>query len=488
MPQSPCPRHASTPRLATTLLAAALLTVPALAQVDTGDADFTRFVALGDSLSAAFASGSLVITHQDNSIPLLIARQAGVGEIEQPLVSEPGLPPELTLVSLSPLTIAPKASQPGAPLNLGLPRPYDNLSIPGADACELLQRTSDAGGMFDLVLRRLGFTAVEQALALSPTFVYLWAGSNDVLGAAVSGRVIDGVTLTQAAPFEACLRTMVGALAAGGAGGVLGNIADVPAIPFVTTIPPVVVNPATGQPVLINGQPVFLIGPAGPLTPADFVLLPASALLAQGIGIPMALGGTGQPLPDAAVLDASEVSAIRARTAELNAIIAAVAGDIGWALADIEAFFEDVKDDGYRVGGVDFTTDFLVGGVFSFDGVHPTDLGYAVAANVFLAAINEHYDARIPPVDLSPFFFGTGIGAGAVSREQAAAALFTPRAERHLRRTLGIPSDRQLDRIAGSIGGGGGGDGAERPDGLPDPGRAEDDAAASPLQRPIREQ
>ncbi len=83
-------------------------------------------------------------------------------------------------------------------------------------------------------------------------------------------------------------------------------------LPFVTTIPPVLVNPATRQPVLINGQLVPLLGqgdaaypciPVPPdqgcgLPPGSRVTLPASQLLAQGIGIPVAAGGTGQPLPN----------------------------------------------------------------------------------------------------------------------------------------------------------------------------------------------
>ena len=71
--------------------------------------NFTTYVSVGDSLAAGFESGSLVETHQNRSVPALIARQAGVQAFQQPLVSEPGIPPELTLVSLVPVpVIAPK--------------------------------------------------------------------------------------------------------------------------------------------------------------------------------------------------------------------------------------------------------------------------------------------------------------------------------------------------------------------------------------------
>ena len=76
--------------------------------------NFTTYVSVGDSLAAGFESQSLVETHQNRSVPFLIARQAGVQGFQQPLISEPGIPPELTLVSLLPAPlIAPKASTPG---------------------------------------------------------------------------------------------------------------------------------------------------------------------------------------------------------------------------------------------------------------------------------------------------------------------------------------------------------------------------------------
>ena len=95
----------------------------------------------------------------------------------------------------------------------------------------------------------------------------VWIGNNDVLGAAVSGRAIDGVTLTPAPGLPRRLPALITALRATGATVIAANLPDVTSIPFVTTVPPVVVNPATSQPVLVNGQPVPLFGPAGPLPP-----------------------------------------------------------------------------------------------------------------------------------------------------------------------------------------------------------------------------
>src|SRR5438045_595693 len=149
------------------LLAAAA--VPAAAQTN-----FTTYVSIGDSLAAGFESNSLVVTHQNRSVPALIARQAGAQSFQQPLISEPGIPPELTLVSLVPTPlIAPKSASLGAPTNLTLPRPYNNLAVPGATSVDALTRTTDNGGLHDLILRGLG-TQVQQPLALHPTAITLW--------------------------------------------------------------------------------------------------------------------------------------------------------------------------------------------------------------------------------------------------------------------------------------------------------------------------
>lgn len=397
-------RTLSVPVLALALLLAGAA-APAGAQ-DTGSADFSRFVALGDSLGAGFVSGGLVRGAQEDSVPALVARQATGTVIGQPLVSEPGIPALLRLVGLQPLQIV---QLPGLGSLLQL-RPYDNLSVPGFRVGDAL-RTFTGNPIIDLVLQGQG-TQLQQALAANPTFALVWLGNNDVLAAATSGRVIEGVTLTPVAQFEADYTAVVGALKGAGADLALANLPDVTSIPFVTTIPPVVVNPATGQPVLgPGGQPIPLIGPSGPLGPGDRVLLPASAALAQGIGIPAAIGGTGQPLSDSLVLSVGEVNAIQARVNAFNQIIAQTASATGSSLADVNGLLRQINAGGINIGGITFTADYITGGSFSLDGVHPAPLGYAVAANEFIRSINATYGARIPPVDLFPFLFGEDASA-----------------------------------------------------------------------------
>jgi len=386
-------------------LALAAVSTAAFAQVD-----FTHYVALGDSLTAGFWSGGLVSTVQVNSYPALLERQAtgSSANFQQPLVKYPGIPNALQLVSLLPNTVIAPAGGQGVPLNINLPSPYNNLGVPGSKVHDTVATTN--GGLHDLILRNPAFgntTALQQALIQHPTFVTLWIGNNDVLAAAGSGLVIEGVTLTPVASFQKDYGTLMAALKASGAKIALANIPNVTSIPLVTTIPSVVVNPATRKPVLVNGAPVPLIGPKGtPLTAADHVLLTAQTSLGKGLGIPAQLGGTGKPLLDSDVLDAQETATVQDRIAAYNAIIAQAASDNGAALVDVNGIFRDIAANGLDIAGVTYTNAFLTGGLFSYDGVHPTPFGYAYIANAFIDAINAKFNAKIAPVNLYPFISG----------------------------------------------------------------------------------
>jgi len=97
------------------------------------------------------------------------------------------------------------------------------------------------------------------------------------------------------------------------------------------------------------------------------------------------------------VLDASEVGIIQAATEEFNAFIAEQASAKGAALVDIAALLGSLASDGYVAHGQLLTVDYL-GGIFSLDGVHPTNTGYAIVANEFIHVLNTQFAAGVPPV------------------------------------------------------------------------------------------
>src|SRR6266496_1682530 len=135
-------RNNSFVRIAAVALLAAAIAVPTFAA--RGSADFTKFVAIGDSISAGFGAGSLNERHQVFSPPAIIAQQVGLTLctpaasatdpcFAQPLISFPGLPQgEIVLGLTSTGALGPVVIPgAGAPEMPGFGRPYNNLAVPG---------------------------------------------------------------------------------------------------------------------------------------------------------------------------------------------------------------------------------------------------------------------------------------------------------------------------------------------------------------------
>jgi hypothetical protein len=174
-------------------------------------------------------------------------------------------------------------------------------------------------------------------------------------------------------------------LSATGATMVVANIPDVASIAFLT--------PAENVAASV-GIPLSIIGPALGIAPGDFVVPDAFAHIDAILH-----GLEPGPLAPNLVLDAGEVATIRAAVSDYNAFIAAQASAHGAALVDIHALVDELHDKGLVAGGQRLTIDFL-GGLFSLDGVHPTNTGYALFANKFIHALNTQFAAGIPPVSL----------------------------------------------------------------------------------------
>ena len=415
-------------RIAAALALVALVAVPMFAA--RGSANFTRFVAIGDSYGAGFESGSLNLNHQPFSWPAIIARQVGLKVcaptaaatdvcFAEPLVSFPGIGNELQLLSITGTIAAAPGS--GAPLMTTFARPYNNLSIPGANVNDTLTlkgldpATSTAKAFAQFILRGQG-TEVDLALAQNPTFIAIWIGGNDVLGSVLAGTP---ALLTPTATFTTAYNAMLDKLIAGApnAGMVVGSLPTNPlALPYVTTVPRVLVD-QNRQVVLIGGNPVPLIadlggGNFGPLPAGSFVLLPAANKIATGYGIPAQLKAippfnqlpnVGTPLADTDVLTPDEVTKIVAAVTAYNDVITQAAAARNIPVADIKGLFDRIAAGQEFVGPLTISGAFVTGGAFSLDGFHMTDLGYTLFADEYIKAINNAYDTKIPLASVAQF-------------------------------------------------------------------------------------
>lgn len=421
---------------------------------DSGNADFSVYLALGNSLTAGFADNALYREGQLVSYPNLLAGQfkaAGGGPFQQPLVAAgPGSGPEgnarlvLGLVNgnLAPI---PAASQGQNIFEDRLSGPFQNLGVPGARSFHLLAEGygnpacpgAACNPYFVRFASQANASVLSDALAQNPTFFTLWIGNNDVLGYGLSGGTgatsgINNEDITPEALFEQSLTTLVSSLAANGRDGALLNIPDITAIPYFTTIPWNAVELNSSQAQVFRNQffsngvpaqyiPDFQAGLNGLLiedpdltdrapeyrfrlaTENDFVLLvtPQDSLRPAPLGPGW---GTTKPIPDRYTLRAPQAAHIAHATRVFNTIIRDLANQYDLVYADVNGLLERVRDQGgINFDGMELSLDFVSGGIFSLDGVHLTDRGNAIVANFLIEAINRHYQASVSPVNIGDF-------------------------------------------------------------------------------------
>lgn len=480
--------------------------------------DLSTYVAVGDSLTAGFADGTVYLDGQINSFPNIIASSfalAGGGEFTQPLVNDnlgglvaggapiaiPGGAADgfLTRLVVLDSTGAP-GRQPGTTVTperttdlagAGLVNgdaPFNNLGVPGARIIELASPLLAGNPFYGRFASNPGVSSViSDAIGEPtrvPTFFSLWAGNNDALGFATSGGVgglgavgagpFDTQDITNPLVFQNAFNGIIDALAPPGDTDIRGVVVNIPAIediPFFTTVPSdsIALDAATAEAVMggfaaynggiqaaLGGGAItedeaasrtisFAAGNNGVLildeglTDLSTFMLPNlrqatandSILLtsAGGIGVqldgnPQTTVGVSVPLgvsenpdaafslaslfspdvilaADAAILTATELQLLDENISAYNNIIETrVADDSRLALYDAAADLADLSDeDGLSFGTGSISSQFVFGGGFSLDGVHPTATGYAVIANGIIDAINAEFGASLLGVD-----------------------------------------------------------------------------------------
>ncbi len=404
-----------------------------------GSADFSRYVALGNSLTAGYANGSLYRSGQMNSFPYILSEQfkkVGGGEFTQPLMEgEYGiLAGKLKLgyktdclgtTSLSPV---PDQGQLDGLTNIGYQ--VNNLGVPGAKSFHLL-----ALGYGNLAGVPLGLanpyyarfassdnsSVLGDALAMNPTFFTLWIGNNDVLGFATSGGLGDTITgqNTFAYALNAILTNITSTT---GAKGAVANIPDIVNIPFFTTVPPNGYVVTQGQADTLNmflnqygfqyaaGPNYFIVNdPTSQIgfrqmQPGELLLLtvPQDSLKCGFWGGFDPVHQIPKPIPAQYYLSLDQIAAIENAINGYNATIGNLVNQYDLALVDINFILQQVQK-GVTTNGDTFTTEFITGNAFSLDGIHLTPKGYAFVANKFIEAINAKYGSTIPLVSTTQY-------------------------------------------------------------------------------------
>ena len=229
-----------------------------------GSADFSSYIAVGNSLTAGYADGGLYREGQLNSYPSILASQfakVGGGSFVQPLFTEAQSNGSgyLRLAGFtatgSPITapvttnLAVRGGTTQVPLYTKFTDPVNNLGVPGIRMADIntpgygsvqgnsyFERITPDATPLQTYLQRVQATVAS----LKPTFFTEWLGNNDVLFYAASGgaSLAPSNSLTSVATFTTNAGQVLDALTVNGAKGVVATIPDVTGIPFFTTVGP----------------------------------------------------------------------------------------------------------------------------------------------------------------------------------------------------------------------------------------------------------
>lgn len=229
-----------------------------------GTADFTSYVAVGNSLSAGYADNGLTLPGQQASLPAILASQfqkAGGGAFEQPLFPEdkPNGSGYLRLAGFTPqgqpitqpvtTDLAVRGqNEKGAPLYTKYTENVNNLAIPGIKTADIKTPgygSTQGNAYFERLADNPAQTYLQyvqaQAEAANHTFFSVWIAENDVLGYATSGGAFETdprYKITPVADFDANFKELLDVLTADKQKGVLITVPDVTSVPFFTTLGP----------------------------------------------------------------------------------------------------------------------------------------------------------------------------------------------------------------------------------------------------------
>lgn len=255
---------------------------PEPVEYTSGTADFSNYVAIGNSLTAGFSDNALFIDGQEASFPNMLASNfalAGGGSFEIPFMADNlggmtlggnKIADNRYILSFLGESPSPEVieGQGTTEVSQKLTGTYNNMGVPGAKSYELLApgygsvagvANGTANPYFARFSSSESATVIGDAAAQNATFFTVWAGANDILVYATGGGTgvdqegnIDPSSysrndITDTNVFAGALNGILEAMTANGAEGAIANLPNVTDIPYFTTVPhnPIPLDEAT---------------------------------------------------------------------------------------------------------------------------------------------------------------------------------------------------------------------------------------------------
>lgn len=331
----------------------------------------------------------------------------------------PGLTMHEALTMSQPITGAPQAAVgttcPGYPTLPGDPTSGAFQTLVGAESSTFYPVLGNFNGLTGVQ----PVSEISAAQSLHPTLATVWLGANDVIKFSGSAGQAPVDTPTQ---MQSDLTTIIQRLQAGGAKVVVANLPDILSTPqyfqggaalatSFNTLSGGAISIPVGTLVASNIQTKYGVSSAGYLTLSGF--LSALAQVAGGNVSPVLDPTTAGSGIGAAYLPDAFAAEVQGLNTAYNASIAAAAAATNTPLVDVHAIFVGIK-----TGTGPYAALAAVnppkccnlaygGGLVSWDGLHPSNTGYALIANAWIATVNAAYGTTIPTINVAAVYNGT---------------------------------------------------------------------------------
>ena len=432
-----------------------------------GQADFSNYLAVGNSLTSGFSDYSLTVSGQLNSYPERLFEQfqlipgtkgGSKSYFVQPLLhSDHGYPSAKLVLGytynpcagdseLGPINYpnfvqdpvdAQRYTWPNSDYNNGQ---INNIGVPGiriADyyvqgygslnsyAARFYNSQSATYTPFD----ELGYRVRN----LHPSFFTMWLGANDVLGYATNGgkgigdgsavpafgNLYNTYDITPSNVFYTAYDSAVRVISGTAAYGALINIPDVTSLPFFNVIPSngfVITRQTQADSLNAFWRPVdtniiFHVGAN------QYVVMTHNNIVRQSVPGELILMTAPFNHASCASMDSlgtyTPISSIYVLTTEelqlvrnaTNAFNTFIYNEsLKYHLAYVDMNkFMTTISSGMVFNGINYSTTYVSGGAFSLDGVHLTQRGYALVANQIISTVNSYYKSTIPAIDVNKY-------------------------------------------------------------------------------------
>ena len=245
-----------------------------------------------------------------------------------------------------------------------------------------------------------GVSQVAAAVALKPTVVTVWLGSNDLLKYALTfgqyGPTDPGSLYTD-------LVSIIQQLQATDAKVAVANLFDILDASYFTSAPELTTAMnLQGVPAPLQAYYLALVPSNGYLTLPGFLKV-LGALQADAQN--PALAPINPNLSATDTISTAFAASIQSYNNQYNTQIAAAVKATGTVLVDVHSVYAQI----YAAGGAPINLPkccsvLYAGGLSSVDGIHPSNTGYAIIANTFIQTLDTAFGMQIPPVNVGAIY------------------------------------------------------------------------------------